>query len=465
VPSAGEPLFRLDSDVESVDFERLLSILYPPCVTRILKWSKVADAMFSEFGKYALTKLVEWTSVLHLASKWGFESIRSLALCELLPLAPPVDKIVLGRKYGFDDWLTPTYVAVCARAEPLSLAEAEKMSNADVTRIFQARERARSSSASVDSAMAQKAVVCIFGEGDETAVAFPSGMNDSSSPSATGDLNLRAETPHLEDDPSENLPAGLPASIDEVDDGLIDALLAWSRVCSRLDDLSFDTSPSDPSYRAYSRNSSIVVNYARYRAEYESALAYVVSPQLREASLRHFLSMTLQRCFQSTRPELYVQFWKELRNRMGTHSNDAGGDCAAMRLETANFNQMLEERCLEFVSNECALAETHSNPFTSRQALAQLVNNLANASLLSDMTLRACILLLVPLLEHPGPSYDDLKNLLAFLKSKGKSLDREFCHNLMDIVFAKLRRHALDWKFRNLHQQIIVSACFSRVSC
>jgi hypothetical protein len=35
--ATGEPLFRLDSDVKSVDFERFLSLMYPPCVTRFLQ--------------------------------------------------------------------------------------------------------------------------------------------------------------------------------------------------------------------------------------------------------------------------------------------------------------------------------------------------------------------------------------------------------------------------------------------
>jgi hypothetical protein len=92
----------------------------------------------------------------------GFESMRSLALRELLPLASPADKIVLGRKHGFDDWLTPAFVAVCARAEPLSLAEAKRMYVEDVACIYQAREQARGSSTAVATKAAQDAVSCVF---------------------------------------------------------------------------------------------------------------------------------------------------------------------------------------------------------------------------------------------------------------------------------------------------------------
>jgi hypothetical protein len=421
--------------------------------------------MFSKFRKYALTKLDEWTSVLHLSSKWDFESIRSLALRELLPLASPVDKIVLGRKYGFDDWLTPAFVAVCARAEPLSLAEAEKMSNADVTRIFQARERARSSNVSVDSSTAEEAVGCIFSEGDEPAVAINIVINESSSSSATSDVKLPTETSRLEDEPTESLPTDLPAGVEEVDDGLMDALLVWSRVCSRLDDSDFEVSPRDPSYRAYARHHPVILNYKRYKADYQSLLAYAGSPQLQVTSLCHFLFVTLQKCSQSKRPELYVQFWKDLRNQMDATLKHADGVLVVAPLGMTDFDRVLEERCLEFVSNECALADTHSNPFKSRQAPAWLVSNLANAGLLNDQMMRACFLHVVPPPKYPEPSESDLKHLLALLQNSGKGLDRACCRDLMDNIFKTLRQHVLDWKFRDLHQQILVSACSSRVSC
>jgi hypothetical protein len=420
--------------------------------------------MLSEFGKYSLTKLDEWTSVLHLASKWGFESICSLALREVLPLASPVDKIVLGRKYGFVDCLTPAFVAVCARAEPLSLAEAEKMSNADVTRIFQARERARSSSASVDSAKAQEAVACIFGEGDETVVASNADVDASSFPSALRDLKLQTETLSYEDQLSENLPAVSPVRIEEVDDGLMDAFSAWSRVCARLDELGFDTSPKDPLYVGSKKAVTLASNYAQYRTDYERILAYVGSPQFRETSLRHFLSMMLRRCSYSKRPRLYVQFWKELRDRMDTNSNCNNGVLITGPLRTAHFDRVLGEQCLEFVSHECALANTHSNPFISRQPPARLVSNLATAGLLNDKILRACFIHISPPPKQLGLTESHLMHLLALLQNSGKGLDSACCRDLMDNIFAKLRGYSSEWKFASLHQEIVVSAFSTKVT-
>jgi hypothetical protein len=382
-------------------------------------------------------------------------------------LASAVDKIILGRKYGFDGWLTPAFIAVCARAEPLSMAEAEKMSNADVTRIFQARERARSSNAtSVDSATAQEAVACIFGEGDEPVVASNADVDDSSSPSAPSDLNPKTETiSYCEDQPSENPSAGSSVRVEEVDDGLIEALSAWSRVCSRLDELGFDTSPRDPLYVGSKKAVTLASNYAQYRTDYERLLAHVASPQFRETSLRHFLSMTLRRCSYSKRPRLYVQFWKELRDRINTNPNHnhTNGVLITGPLRTADFDRVLEEQCLEFVGHECTLANTHSNPFISRQPPARLVSNLATAGLLNGKTLRACFVHIAPPPKHSGLTESHLMHLLALLESNGKGLDSACCRDLMDNIFAKLRGYSSEWKFASLHQEILVCFLYSGV--
>jgi hypothetical protein len=120
--------------------------------------------------KYAISTLAEWTSVLHLASTWGFESIRALAIRELRPLASAVDRIVLGRRYGIDDWLPDALTALCQRAAPLSAEEAEHMSKEDILRIFQAREQARSSSTPVDEKLAKEAVSQRFALRNDTPV-------------------------------------------------------------------------------------------------------------------------------------------------------------------------------------------------------------------------------------------------------------------------------------------------------
>lgn len=54
-----------------------------------------------------------------------------------------MDRIVLGRDYGFDSWLLDAFTEVCERFDSLSLQEASRMSVDDIVRIGQAREAIR----------------------------------------------------------------------------------------------------------------------------------------------------------------------------------------------------------------------------------------------------------------------------------------------------------------------------------
>ncbi|KZP10923.1 hypothetical protein FIBSPDRAFT_757477, partial [Athelia psychrophila] len=110
------------SDVNSSDFDEFLAILYPP-----------------DFRRPAEKTTAQWTSILHLAAKWGFESIQLLAIDNLAASAIPVDKIVLGRRYGVWDWLPAAYEAVCTRADPLTIEEGMKLGMEDAIRISAAR--------------------------------------------------------------------------------------------------------------------------------------------------------------------------------------------------------------------------------------------------------------------------------------------------------------------------------------
>ncbi|KZP05982.1 hypothetical protein FIBSPDRAFT_805329, partial [Athelia psychrophila] len=111
------------SDVSCNDFDELLAILYP-----------------TDFRRPTEKTTAQWTSVLHLSAKWGFESIQLLAIDKLTATAIPVDKIVLGRRYGISDWLPGAYEAVCTRADPLTVEEGVKLGVEDIIRISAARQ-------------------------------------------------------------------------------------------------------------------------------------------------------------------------------------------------------------------------------------------------------------------------------------------------------------------------------------
>ncbi|KZP08362.1 hypothetical protein FIBSPDRAFT_703036, partial [Athelia psychrophila] len=110
-------------DVSCSDFDEFLAILYP-----------------TDFRRPTEKTTAQWTSVLHLAAKWGFESIQLLAIDNLTATAIPVDKIVLGRRYGISDWLSGAYEAVCTRADPLTIEEGMKLGVEDIIRVSAARQ-------------------------------------------------------------------------------------------------------------------------------------------------------------------------------------------------------------------------------------------------------------------------------------------------------------------------------------
>jgi len=91
----------------------------------------------------------EWKSVLHLSTRWGFASIRRLALGSIEPPTPH-DRLLLARTYSVDDWVFPALSALCERTAPLSLSEARQMSIEDVVLVSTVREDIRSHALQVD---------------------------------------------------------------------------------------------------------------------------------------------------------------------------------------------------------------------------------------------------------------------------------------------------------------------------
>ena len=81
----------------------------------------------------------QWKSVLHLSTRWGFASLRKLALKSIVP-PTACDKLLLARTYGVDDWVLPALSALCERKAPISLKEARRMDIDDVILITTVRE-------------------------------------------------------------------------------------------------------------------------------------------------------------------------------------------------------------------------------------------------------------------------------------------------------------------------------------
>ncbi|KAH9032571.1 hypothetical protein EDB85DRAFT_1202041 [Lactarius pseudohatsudake] len=112
-------------DVECEDFEAFLSVLYP-----------------KNFEEHDLS-YEQWRSVLHLSTRWGFDSLRKLAIRSIKPPTAS-DQLLLARIYAVDHWIVPALTALCERTASLSLDEARGMSMDDVVLVATVREDIRS---------------------------------------------------------------------------------------------------------------------------------------------------------------------------------------------------------------------------------------------------------------------------------------------------------------------------------
>ncbi|KAJ7647890.1 hypothetical protein FB45DRAFT_734421 [Roridomyces roridus] len=112
--------------VNALDFDRFLAVLYP-----------------MNFAARDIGTVEEWTSVLSLATRWDFFSLRELAMQYLDQNTAAVERIALGRRYDIPSWLTAAYTEVCERKDPLTLAEGRLLGVDDTIRIGQVRHSIR----------------------------------------------------------------------------------------------------------------------------------------------------------------------------------------------------------------------------------------------------------------------------------------------------------------------------------
>ena len=106
--------------------------------------------IYSDFEAHELT-YAQWKSVLHLSTRWGFATLRKLALKSIQPPTPH-DQLILARTYSVEHWVLPALTALCSRTLPLCLNEAQQMSMEDVILVATVREEIRGSALRVDVA-------------------------------------------------------------------------------------------------------------------------------------------------------------------------------------------------------------------------------------------------------------------------------------------------------------------------
>ncbi|KAF8910791.1 hypothetical protein CPB85DRAFT_667780 [Mucidula mucida] len=144
------------------EFDRFLWVFYNPL------YSDYSDATFDD-----------WAVILRLAQRWRFPLVKKLAVRELQAIknVDLVDRIILYKLHDVDhEYLSPLYVKLCSRDEPLTQVESQKLGVETTVLIFQARERLRSRGSDelksplpgdVDHSDVLKVVAEILGDSDD----------------------------------------------------------------------------------------------------------------------------------------------------------------------------------------------------------------------------------------------------------------------------------------------------------
>jgi len=89
--------------------------------------------------------LETWLSILRLANRWSFDSVKELSVRELEKIEiEAVEKISIYHENNISRlYLIPSYVAVCKRDQSLSFTEGMRLGMETVLRIAEAREKMR----------------------------------------------------------------------------------------------------------------------------------------------------------------------------------------------------------------------------------------------------------------------------------------------------------------------------------
>ncbi|KAJ7133949.1 hypothetical protein C8R43DRAFT_1022665 [Mycena crocata] len=124
--------------ISSVDFERLLEVLYPLAVT-LPTMSKDC-----------------WISILRLATLWRFLAVRELAISKLdSQVRNTLEGIILARKYHVAQWLRSAIAVLVQAPHPaMALADIQIIEWETATQIYRIREEKTSGKTEHDDCLA-----------------------------------------------------------------------------------------------------------------------------------------------------------------------------------------------------------------------------------------------------------------------------------------------------------------------
>ncbi|KAH9915882.1 uncharacterized protein B0H18DRAFT_1124563 [Fomitopsis serialis] len=115
---------------KSADFACLLACLYP-----------------SSIGEIDVLQAEEWAAVLDLAVKWQFDSVRKLAVKQMMRVhvdSPTLAlQITTARRHQMHDWYLDAVLKMCERSRPISPSEGELLGLLETIRISAMRQKLR----------------------------------------------------------------------------------------------------------------------------------------------------------------------------------------------------------------------------------------------------------------------------------------------------------------------------------
>jgi len=113
--------------------------------------SLIVHFLLRDFNALEEYSFEELSSILDLSTRWGFTSIRDMAIRRLKPPTPH-QRLILGRKYDIDQWVLPALQELCERPEPPTRDEARLMGLEDVILVGSVREKVRTHAITANSA-------------------------------------------------------------------------------------------------------------------------------------------------------------------------------------------------------------------------------------------------------------------------------------------------------------------------
>jgi hypothetical protein len=90
----------------------------------------------------------EWVSLLRLAHRFDFASMRTLATKQLFGLTSAVDRILLAREFAVDEWLRPAYIDICTMPDLIPDEDIARLGLELFQKLARARDKLKSFSVS-----------------------------------------------------------------------------------------------------------------------------------------------------------------------------------------------------------------------------------------------------------------------------------------------------------------------------